>query len=139
MVICGATGALTKRKLLPALLNLAQEKVLPQHFAIIGVASGDATTESFRKSLTAEIPQFAPDPIDLKMWDWLAERIYFVPGDFANPDTYKRLQAQMEAVNKTHGCDGKNFFYLAVAPHFLAPIVQQPVPSPNTSPTKRTM
>jgi glucose-6-phosphate 1-dehydrogenase len=110
MVIFGATGDLTKRKLLPALLNLAQEKVLPQHFAIIGVAGGDATTESFRKSLTAEIPQFAPDSIDLKMWDWMVERIYFVAGDFANPDTYKRLQAQMEVVNKNHDCSGNNFF-----------------------------
>src|SRR5258708_32799865 len=59
------------------------------------------------------------------MWDWLVERIYFVPGDFANPDTYKRLQAQMEVVNKTHGCDGNNFFYLAVAPRFFSTIVQQ--------------
>src|SRR5437899_5531541 len=74
MVIFGATGDLTKRKLLPALLNLAQENVLPQHFAIIGVAGGGATTESFRKSLIAEIPQFAPDPIDLKMWDWLVDQ-----------------------------------------------------------------
>jgi len=125
MVIFGATGDLTKRKLLPALLNLAQENVLPQHFAIIGVAGGDATTESFRKSLTAEIPQFAPDSIDLKMWDWMVERVYFVPGDFANPDTYKRLQAQIEVVNKNHGCSGNNFFYLAVAPRFFATIVQQ--------------
>ena len=91
MVIFGATGDLTKRKLLPALLNLAQENVLPQHFAIIGVAGGSSTTESFRKSLTAEMPQFAPNPIDLKMWDWLVERIYFVSGDFADPETYKRL------------------------------------------------
>src|SRR5258708_4645075 len=87
MVIFGATGDLTKRKLLPALLNLAREKVLPQHFAIIGVAGGDFTTESFRKSLTAEIPQFTPDPIDLKMWDWLGCAPYFVPGGFANTDT----------------------------------------------------
>jgi glucose-6-phosphate 1-dehydrogenase len=125
MVIFGATGDLTKRKLLPALLNLTQENVVPQHFAIIGVAGGDFTTESFRKSLTAEIPQFAPDSFDLKMWDWLVERIYFVPGDFANPDTYKRLQVQLDAVNKAHGCSGNNFFYLAVAPRFFATIVQQ--------------
>ena len=125
MVIFGATGDLTKRKLLPALLNLAQENVLPKDFAIIGVAGGDATTESFRKSLTAEIPQFVSDPAELKKWDWMVERIYFVAGDFANPDTYKRLQAQIEAVNKTHDCSGNNFFYLAVAPRFFAPIVQQ--------------
>src|SRR5258706_2664432 len=85
MVIFGATGDLTKRKLLPALLNLAQENVLPQHFAIIGVAGGDFTTEAFRKSLTAEIPQFAPDPIDLKMWDWLLQPRDFLPAGFVNP------------------------------------------------------
>src|SRR5258707_3949537 len=84
MVIFGATGDLTKRKLLPALLNLAQENVLPQHFAIIGVAGGDFTTESFRKSLTAEIPQFAPDPIDLTMWDWLRQRLHFLPADLSD-------------------------------------------------------
>ena len=87
MVIFGATGDLTKRKLIPALLNLAQENVLPKQFAIIGVAGNDSTTETFRKTLTSEMPQFAPDPIDLKMWDWLVERIYFVRGDFGDAAT----------------------------------------------------
>ncbi len=104
MVIFGGTGDLTKRKLLPALLNLSQENVLSKQFAIIGVAGNDSTTESFRKNLTAEMPQFAPDPIDLKMWDWLVERIYYVRGDFGDPETYKRLQAQIDEVDKTHGC-----------------------------------
>jgi len=125
MVIFGATGDLTKRKLIPALLNLAQENVLSKQFAIIGVAGNDSTTESFRKALTSEIPQFAPDPIDLKMWDWLVERIYFVRGDFGDAATYQRLQAQINEVDKTHGCNGNRFYYLAVAPRFFAPIVQQ--------------
>jgi glucose-6-phosphate 1-dehydrogenase len=125
MVIFGATGDLTKRKLIPALLNLAKENVLSKQFAIIGVAGNDSTTESFRKALTSEIPQFAPDSIDLKMWDWLAERIYFVSGDFANPETYKKLQAQIDEVDKTHGCSGNKFYYMAVAPRFFATIAQQ--------------
>jgi len=125
MVIFGATGDLTKRKLIPALLNLAQENVLPKNFAIIGVASNDSTTESFRKALTAEMPQFAPDPIDLKMWDWMVERIYYIRGDFADPGTYQRLQVQIDAVEKAHGCGGSKFYYLAVAPRFFATIVQQ--------------
>ena len=125
MVIFGATGDLTKRKLIPALLNLAQEGVLSKQFAIIGVAGNDSTTESFRKALTTEIPKFAPDPIDLKMWDWLVERIYYVRGDFGDPETYKRLRAQMEEVDKAANCGGNHFYYLAVAPRFFAPIVQQ--------------
>jgi len=125
MVIFGATGDLTKRKLIPALLNLAQENVLPKQFAIIGVAGNDSTTETFRKTLTSEMPQFAPDPIDLKMWDWLVERIYFVRGDFGDAAAYQRLQAQIVEVDKAHACNGNRFYYLAVAPRFFAPIVQQ--------------
>ena len=125
MVIFGATGDLTKRKLIPALLNLAQEEVLSKQFAIIGVAVNDLTTEAFRDNLGEEMPQFAPDPIDLKMWDWLKERIYFIRGDFANADTFNRLKAQIDVVDKTHGTGGNKFFYLAVAPRFFAPIVQQ--------------
>jgi glucose-6-phosphate 1-dehydrogenase len=125
MVIFGATGDLTKRKLIPALLNLAQEEVLPKQFAIIGCAGNELTTEVFRKNLGAELPQFAHDPIDLKMWDWLSQRIYFVKGDFQDPETYKRLQQQISEVEKLHNTGGNKFFYLAVAPRFFTPIVQQ--------------
>jgi glucose-6-phosphate 1-dehydrogenase len=125
MVIFGATGDLTKRKLIPALLNLAKEEVLSKQFAIIGVAGNDLSTETFRKTLGEEMPQFAPDPIDLKMWDWLKDRIYFIKGDFQDADTYKRLKQQIEEVNKTQDTGGNKFFYLAVAPRFFAPIVQQ--------------
>ena len=125
MVIFGATGDLTKRKLIPALLNLAKEEVLSKQFAIIGVAVNDLSTEVFRNNLGEEMPQFAPDPIDLKMWDWLKERIYFIKGDFGDADTFKRLKSQIDEVDKTHNTGGNKFFYLAVAPRFFAPIVQQ--------------
>ena len=62
MVIFGATGDLTKRKLIPALLNLAQENVLSKQFAIIGVAGNDFTTESFRKVLTRKCRSSPPIP-----------------------------------------------------------------------------
>jgi glucose-6-phosphate 1-dehydrogenase len=125
MVIFGATGDLTKRKLIPALLNLAQEEVLTRQFAIIGFAANDLTTETFRKNLGDELPHFAHDPIDLKMWEWLSQRIYYVKGDFQDPEAYKRLQQQISEVEKVHNTGGNKFFYLAVAPRFFAPIVQQ--------------
>src|SRR6202790_227865 len=125
MVIFGVTGDLTKRKLIPALLNLAQENVLSKQFTIVGFAGNDYDTESFRRALGEEIPKFASDPIDLKMWDWLAERIYYVKGDFQDPEAYVRLQQQIEAAERQHSAGGNKFFYLAVAPRFFAPIVQQ--------------
>ncbi len=125
MVIFGATGDLTKRKLIPAILNLSQEEVLPKQFAIVGFAGNDLTTEVFRKTLGEELPNFAHDPIDLKMWEWLSQRIYYVKGDFQDPEAYKRLQQQISEVEKLHNTGGNRFFYLAVAPRFFAPIVQQ--------------
>jgi len=72
MVIFGATGDLTKRKLIPALCNLTADDLLPKQFAIVGFATNDYTTESFRKMLGEEIPKYAAAPVELKCWDWMA-------------------------------------------------------------------
>src|SRR6516225_12202408 len=125
MVIFGATGDLTKRKLIPALLNLAQENFLSKQFAVVGFAGDDIDTDTFRKNLGEEMPKFTSDPIDLKQWDWLSERTYFVKGDFLDPEAYKRLQKQIGEVDKSHGTGGNKFFYLAVAPRFFSAIVEQ--------------
>src|SRR5438552_2967077 len=124
MVIFGATGDLTKRKLLPALCNLAQDNLLPKQFAIVGFATNDYTTESFRKMLGEEIPKYAPAPVDLKFWEGMAERIYYVRGDFQDTQAYQRLKEQMEQADKLHNTLGNRFFYLAVAPRFFSPIVK---------------
>jgi glucose-6-phosphate 1-dehydrogenase len=124
MVIFGVTGDLTKRKLLPALCNLAQDNLLSKQFAIIGFAGNDQTTESFRKYLSDEMPKFAPQ-LDAKTWAWFTERIYYVKGDFGDKDAYQRLKQQIEEVDKQHNTQGNKFFYMAVAPRFFAPIVQQ--------------
>ena len=125
MVIFGATGDLTKRKLIPALLNLAQDSILSERFAIVGFAGNDFDTDSFRQTLEDEMPKLAQDPIDLKMWDSLKPRIYFVKGDFEDPEAYKRLEKQINEADKAHHCGGNKFFYLAVAPRFFAPIVDR--------------
>jgi glucose-6-phosphate 1-dehydrogenase len=122
MTIFGATGDLTKRKLIPALCNLAQEGLLPAQFAIVGFAGNDFTTESFRKMLAEEIPKFAPAPIDPKQWNWMSERIYYVKGDFQDADAFKRLEAQISEADKEHNTLGNRLFYLAVAPRFFSAI-----------------
>jgi glucose-6-phosphate 1-dehydrogenase len=124
MVIFGATGDLTKRKLIPALCNLAQDNVLPKQFAIVGFAVNDFDTASFRKMLAEEIPKFAPAPFDLKLWEWIKERIYYVRGDFQDAEAYKRLDQQISEADKIHNTFGNRFFYLAVAPRFFSPIAK---------------
>jgi glucose-6-phosphate 1-dehydrogenase len=125
MVTFGATGDLTKRKLIPALCNLAGENLLSKQFAMIGFSADDYTTESFRKMLGEEIPKFTSQPLDLKLWDWFVERLYYVKGDFQDPDAYKRLQQQIEEAEKQHQALGNKFFYFAVAPRFFSPIAKQ--------------
>jgi glucose-6-phosphate 1-dehydrogenase len=124
MTICGAAGDLTKRKLIPALCNLAQEKLLPAQFAIVGFAIDDFTTESFRKNLVQEIPKYAAAPIDPKLLDWMCERIYYLKGDFQDPEAYQRLEQQIAEADRKYNALGNRLFYLAVAPQFFSPIVK---------------
>jgi glucose-6-phosphate 1-dehydrogenase len=124
MTICGATGDLTKRKLIPALCNLAQEKLLPEQFAIVGFSSDDFTTETFRKNLVQEIPKFVSSPIDSKCLDSMSERIYYIKGDFQDPGAYQRLEQQIAETDKKHNAQGNRLFYLAVAPRFFSPIAK---------------
>ena len=125
MVIFGASGDLTKRKLLPALLNLAEEGLLAKDFAIIGFAFDQMTTEALREKLGNEVREFALRPVDDLLWQWLVERIYYVQGDFDDPAAYQRLKDQIVAAEKKHNTLGNRFHYLAVAPKFFSPIVKQ--------------
>ncbi len=124
MIIFGASGDLTKRKLIPALCNLAQDGIHPKQFAILGFAANDYTTETFRKMLGEEIPKYSPAPIDPRIWDSMIERIYYVRGDFQDAEAYKRLDEQIVEADKKHNALGNRFFYLAVAPRFFSPIVK---------------
>src|SRR5438552_18158685 len=85
MVIFGGAGDLTKRKLIPALCNLAEQGFLPQQFAIVAVASTDLTTDTFRERMTQDIKNFAFRPVDPITCKRLVEHTYFVREAFADP------------------------------------------------------
>ena len=125
MVIFGAGGDLTKRKLIPALCNLAKGRLLSPQFAVIGFSYNSMTTETFRAQLSRDIKEFAPEPIDSRLWDWFLERTYYVQGDFQDSAAYEKLKAQIAAVEKVHSTEGNRFFYLAVSPKFFAPVAKQ--------------
>ena len=85
MVIFGASGDLTKRKLIPALYNLAKENLLSKEFALVGFARNELTSEQFRDEIGKEIIDFATTKVDPELWNWFSQRIYYLSGDFGEP------------------------------------------------------
>jgi glucose-6-phosphate 1-dehydrogenase len=125
MVIFGAAGDLTRRKLIPALYNLATEQLLSREFAVVGLARAQMTTEQFRDKVSQDMKQFATGPVDSDLWEWFVRRMHYVPGDFKDPDAYVRLNAMLQKVDKDHATHGNYFFYLATAPSYFGPVIEQ--------------
>ncbi len=126
MVIFGAAGDLTKRKLMPALYNIAASKLLPEKFAVVGFAIDSLDTEQFRKNLTHEIQEFASSQIDSPLWEErFAKRLFYVQGGFEDPQAYSKLKETLEQVDRDCGTQANYLFYLATPPAFFAKIVEQ--------------
>jgi glucose-6-phosphate 1-dehydrogenase len=125
LVIFGAAGDLTKRKLIPALYNLAREKLLPKEFAIVGIARNPFTTESFRKQITSDLRELSAEPFDSGLWDGMVSRLYYLTAEFDDPEMYKKLAGELARIQKDHGTGGNVLFYLATAPDFFAPIARR--------------
>ncbi|PKU24742.1 glucose-6-phosphate dehydrogenase [Telmatospirillum siberiense] len=132
MVIFGASGDLTKRLLIPALYNLSRTKVLPENFALIGVARAEETAESWRAGLYDTLKSFVGnaatgfdvDQIDDAAWTRLAEKMSYVQGDLATPELYQKLRGALDKAEKDHGTRGNAIFYLAVAGQSFCAVVE---------------
>jgi glucose-6-phosphate 1-dehydrogenase len=125
MVIFGADGDLTKRKLIPALYHLAAGKHLPKEFAVVGLARTEMNSDEFREKLDREIRQHVGESMAPATWTWLRERTYYVSGDFRDADSYRRLREILKEVDGLHGTSGNYLFYLATAPSFFGLIVER--------------
>ena len=124
MVIFGAGGDLTRRKLIPALYNLAESRLLSDSFAVVGFAR-DFTDESFRDKLDSEIREYLTGEFRSELWEWLSKRVYCVAGDFRDSEAYGRLKARLAEVDSEHGTGGNCLHYLATPPSFFSEIVKQ--------------
>jgi glucose-6-phosphate 1-dehydrogenase len=125
MVIFGAAGDLTKRKLIPALYNLKKSNLLSDNFAVIGVARAEFGDEEFRNRLRDDMKDFATEEVDSQTWSWLAERLYYLSGDFNDDKTFAQLKEMLAKIDAERETNGNYFFYLATAPQFFAPVVQK--------------
>jgi glucose-6-phosphate 1-dehydrogenase len=125
MVIFGAAGDLTRRKLIPSLYNLAKYNLLSREFAVIGIARNPMSTDDFRAKLVQDLKEFAQQPIDSDLQEWFERRVFYITGEFGDASTYHQLKDLLQKVDKDYGTHGNCFYYLAAAPDFFAPIVEQ--------------
>ena len=124
MVIFGVSGDLTRRKLIPALYNLASQQLLSREFAVVGIGRTPMTTDEARKKFTEDFKQFATGSIDPDLWEWFVRRFRYVAGDINDSATYDKLKETLTQVDKDHATHGNVFFYLATAPNCFGPAVE---------------
>jgi glucose-6-phosphate 1-dehydrogenase len=124
-VIFGASGDLTKRKLLPALVNLATDRLLPKDFAVIGIARRPMSNEDFRRKIGEELGELMPKAQHESIWSWLEKRLYYLSGDLQDPNTYRSLRENLERCDRDHQTGGNYLFYLSTAPELFAAAVEQ--------------
>src|SRR5256714_10456187 len=126
MVIFGASGDLTARKLMPALYNLALNRYLPSGFSVIGVADTALTEDEFRAHMEQAVQKFSrSQPVDRAVWQSLADGISYVRMPFDDQAGYGRLAAELEREDRERGTNGNRVFYLACAPQFFSVIVDR--------------
>ncbi|MGD2112340.1 MAG: glucose-6-phosphate dehydrogenase [Gammaproteobacteria bacterium] len=122
MVIFGAGGDLTKRKLIPALYTLLRDNLLPERFAILGVDRREVDVEAFREQLDAASRGFLGAGPDAALWQRLLQHIHYLPGDFADADVYVRLKSRLAEITASGAIDANYLFYLATPPRFFTAI-----------------
>ncbi len=125
LVIFGASGDLTHKKLMPALYALAVRRLLPPRFAIVGVArTGDVDDASYRKDMEKAVKQHARDPFRQDIWDELAPRLHYVSTDFADAGGEDKVHDLLEKLDEEEQLGGNRVFYLAVPPPAFPTIVE---------------
>lgn len=131
MVIFGASGDLTRRLVMPALYNLSRTNLLPEKFAIIGVAFDEETAESWCRKLHETLEgfvgnaasEFAADSIDEAAWQRLTRNVSYIRGDLTKPDVYQELCQAIDHADQTCGTQGNVLFYFAIADRLFGTVV----------------
>lgn len=126
VVIFGATGDLTARKLFPALYNLQREGQLPNHFACVGFARREKSNEQFRHEMHDAVNQFSRvKPVDENLWSAFMNQIFYHQSDFDDDKGYDTLRQLLENLDKQLGTLGNRVFYLSTQPSFFPEIIEK--------------
>jgi glucose-6-phosphate 1-dehydrogenase len=126
LVIFGATGDLTHRKLMPALYNLARANLLPPGFSVIAFARRPYSDDRFREEMLSAVNRFSrAGPAQPDVWDRFAQGIFYLQSDFSDPEGYQRLARLLAHVDEERGTCGNRLFYLATPPDAYPEIIQR--------------
>src|SRR5215210_3511371 len=126
VVIFGASGDLARRKLLPALYRLVQERLLPAEFAIIGLARTEMSSDEFRARMKESVEEFSEAKrVDEDVWNSFAQGLHYLTADINNASDYEKLSQLLAQIDAERGTQGNRLFYLSVAPKFYAAAVKQ--------------
>jgi glucose-6-phosphate 1-dehydrogenase len=125
MVIFGASGDLTKRKLFPALYSLAYRQLLPEKFGIVGVARTEESDDDFRERMKAAVQEFGRDDFRDDVWKWLADGMRYVAGTAEDgDDVFVNIDETLTEFDRDRGTGGNRVYYLAVPPPAFETIVK---------------
>lgn len=125
LVIFGVTGDLSRKKLMPAVYDLANRGLLPPGFSLIGFARREWQDQDFAEVVHDAVKEYARTPFREEVWQQLAQGMRFVQGTFDDDQSFETLKATMEELDKEQGTGGNFAFYLSVPPKFFPKVVQQ--------------
>jgi glucose-6-phosphate 1-dehydrogenase len=125
LVIFGASGDLTRRKLFPALYSLALRRLLPEKFGVVGVSRTEESDDEFRDRMKHAVQEFGRDEFREETWEWLAEGMRYVPTDFADEGGEDRVVTALNDLDEKRGTAGNRVYYLAVPPDAIATLVRE--------------
>ena len=124
LVIFGASGDLTRRKIFPALYALAYRRLLPERFAVVGTARSEWTDDELRERMEHAVREFGRDDFKQEVWDWLADATQYLPMDFADESKVEELVTRLNRLDEERGTSGNRVYYLAVPPQAMPDIVK---------------
>ena len=125
LVIFGVTGDLSRKKLMPAVYDLANRGLLPPGFSLIGFARREWQDEDFAKEVHDAVKLHARTQFREEVWQQLIQGMRFVQGDFDDDEAFETLKSTIEELDKEQGTGGNFAFYLSVPPKFFPKVVQQ--------------
>jgi glucose-6-phosphate 1-dehydrogenase len=125
MVLFGVTGDLSRKKIMPAIYDLANRGLLPPGFSLVGYARRDWADQDFAQIVHDSVKAHARTEFREEVWDQLAEGFRFVPGDFDDDHAFDRLRRTIEELDEERGTGGNYAYYLAIPPGFFADVVGQ--------------